>query len=171
MLPLSKQNEILELWRDPNFSGSYSGLANFQSCLQNEKNIYLSRNELLQILKKDRNYVLEMRKVPKVIERRGMNIHGYGNLFQADVGILFEHDNYIGFLLCIDVYSRRIFCEKLKSRTKEEVQKAFKNIFLEAAVKPEKIETDAGGEFVGNKLFFEKEKIFFKIKTGANKAR
>ncbi len=76
----SKEKEILNLWRDPNFSGSYSGLSNFQTCLHHEKNISISRNDLLKILMKDRNYVLEMRKIPKKIERRPMNTHGYGSV-------------------------------------------------------------------------------------------
>ncbi len=140
------EKKILELWRDPNFSGAYSGLANFQTCLEHEKNIKISRNDLLQILKRDRDYVLEMRKVPKIVSRRKMNIHGYGQLFQSDVAFLFEHNNFIGFLLCIDIYSRRIFCQKIKSKSKEEIQKAFKKIFDEAGVRPEKLETDQVSE-------------------------
>ncbi len=37
-------------------------------------------------------------------------------------------------------------------------------------MKPEKLECDQGGEFTGNRSFFKKEKIFFKIKIGRNKA-
>ena len=165
------EKKILNLWRDPRFSGAYSGLDNFKTCLQHEQNIHISRNNLLKILMKDRNYVLEMRKVPRKIKRRGMNIHGYGQLWQADIGQLFDHNEYTGFLLCIDVYSRRLFCRKLKTKSKQEVQKAFQEIFKESGIKPEKLETDQGSEFVSNRSFFESQKIFFKVKTGANKAR
>ncbi len=165
------ETEILRLWRDPRFSGAYSGLDNFQTCLQHEKDIHISRNNLLKILMKDRNYVLEMRKVPRKLKRRPMNIHGVGRLWQADLGQLFEHNGYTGFLLCVDVYSRRLFCQKLKTKTKDEIQKAFKAIFVEAGLRPEKLETDQGAEFVTNRSFFEAQKIFFKVKTGANKAR
>ncbi len=171
MVNMEEENKIMQLWRNPNFSGSYSGLANFQTCLKNEKNIDISRNKLLTILNKDRDYALEMRKVTRKINRRPMNIHGYGNLFQADLGQLYTFSNFTYFLLCIDVYSRRIFCRKLMSKKANEVQKAFKSIFLEANVSPEKLETDQGPEFTSLKTFFASENIFFKIKIGANKAR
>ena len=173
MTPLEKRKEqqILSLWRDPNFSGAYSGLGNFQACLQHEKNIKVSSNDLLKIMSKDRNYVLEMRKIPKKIQRRPMNIHGYGSVWQADIAQLFEYDGYLYFLLCIDIYSRRIFCEKLKSKSKLEVRNAFQKIFYEANVRPEKLESDQGSEFVSNLSFFEQQKIYFKVKVGANKAR
>ena len=171
MAALERNKKILELWRDPKFSGAYAGLATFQTCLEHEKNISISRNELLKILRTDRDYVLEMRKIPKAIKRRPMNIHGVGILWQADLGQLFEHDGYTGFLLCIDIYSRRIFCEKLKTKTKRDVEEAFKNIFKQASLCPEKLETDMGAEFQSNRSFFEKKNIYLKVKTGANKAR
>ncbi len=166
-----QEAKILELWRDPSFSGAFSGLANFQTCLEHEKNIHISRNNLLKILKKDRDYVLEMRKVPKKIKRRSMNTHGYGSTWQCDLGQLFEHNEFTSFLLCIDIYSRRIFCRKLKTKSKLEVQKAFKSIFTEANIRPEKLESDKGSEFTSNKPFFKNQNIYFKVKGGANKAR
>ncbi len=171
MSKASQEKLILKLWRDPNFSGAYSGLSNFQACLLNEKNIKVSRNDLLKMLSKDRNYVLEMRKIPKKIERRPMNAHGYGSVWQSDIAQLYEHDGYTAFLLCIDVYSRRIFCQKLKTKSRHEVETAFKKIFREAGIRPAKLESDQGSEFVSNASFFKQQNIFFKIKVGANKAR
>ncbi len=71
-------DEIRRLWRDPKFSGSFSGLANFQLLLKLDKGIDISREKLFNILKEDRNYILEMRKIKKITTRRQMNIHGYG---------------------------------------------------------------------------------------------
>ncbi len=164
-------DEIQNLWRDPKFSGSFSGISNFQAALKYEKNINLSKNDIYQILKKDRNFLLEMRKIPKRIPRRTMNIHGYGILFQADLGQLFPFHEYIYFLLCVDIFSRKIFCRPLKSKKALEVEKAFEDIFTEAHVRPEKLETDQGSEFQNNRKFFERNNIFLKIKVGANKAR
>ncbi len=168
---MTNEQQILQLWRDPNFSGAYSGLANFQTCLQHEKNIEISRNNLLKIMMKDRNFLLEMRKIPKKIKRRSMNVHGVGIVWQADLAQLFEYNDFTGFLLCIDVYSRRIFCQKIKTKSKLQIQRAFQTIFKEASLRPEKLESDQGSEFVSNRQFFEKENIFLKVKTGANKAR
>ncbi len=72
--------KIRKLWRDPKFHGAFSGIANFQAALKFEKNIDIPKSKLFHILKQDRNYVLEMRKIKKVIKRRTMNVHGYGVL-------------------------------------------------------------------------------------------
>ncbi len=146
--------EIRKLWRNPRFSGCYSGLRNFHTALKLEKNISIPEKDLFNILKQDRNYILEMRKVKKKINRRKMNIHGYGILWQADLGELYNFDGWIVFLLCIDISSRRIFARKLKSKRAIEVRKAFKSIFREANLKPEKLVSDQGQEFQSNASFF-----------------
>ena len=74
------------------------------------------------------------------------------------------------FLLCIDVFSHQIFCEPLKTKKASEVRSAFKKIFIRAAIRPEKLETDQGKEFQANSKFFRSQKIFFKFKIGRNKA-
>ncbi len=68
------------------------------------------------------------------------------------------------------MFSRALFCYALKNKTADEVQKAFRKIFEKAGLKPEKLETDQGSEFKGNRHFFEQQKIFFKVKIGRNKA-
>ncbi len=164
-------DEIQRLWRDPKFSGSFSGISNFKTALQFEKNIVVSKKDIYDILKKDRNFLLEMRKIRKRIPRRSMNVHGYGILFQSDLGQLFPFNGYVYFLLCVDIFSRKLFCRPLKSKRAEEVEKAFKSIFIEANLKPQQLETDKGSEFHNNRNFFEKNNIYLKIKVGANKAR
>ncbi len=164
-------DQIQQLWRDPNFSGSFSGISNFQAALKYDKNISLSKSQIYDILKGDRNFVLEMRKVKKRITRRSMNIHGYSILWQADLGQLFKYQEYSFFLLCVDVFSRKLFCRILKSKKAIDVQRAFKSIFVEANSRPEKLETDQGSEFQANASFFARNNIFLKIKVGANKAR
>ncbi len=43
--------KILELWRDPTFSGSYRGIRTFQLLLKTDLNIDISQNRLYSILK------------------------------------------------------------------------------------------------------------------------
>ena len=83
---------------------------------------------------------------------------------------MFLESSKIGFLLCVDVFSRKLFCRAVKDKSAKEIREAFKDIFSEANLTPEKLESDQGGEFKGNHQFFEKKKIFFKIKIGKNKA-
>ncbi len=164
------KEKIRKLWRTPSFHGSFTGLTNFHIALK-EKNIYLSKERLFHIMSEDQDFILETKKRRKKLIRRKMIVHGFGRLWQADIGEMVPTDDgYKSFLCCVDIFSRNIYCRPLKSKTAANVQKKFSEIFAEVYLKPEKIETDRGMEFVGSKAFFKKQKIFFKTKTGANKA-
>ncbi len=162
--------KLIELWKNPKFSGSYSGITNFHAALAVEKNIHVPIHKLFTILRKDPDILLETKKKLKKIPRRPMKVHGVGVLWQCDLAEMHEVDEKKYFLLCIDIYSHNLYCEPLKTKSALEVRKAFKKIFKEAKLKPEKIESDQGGEFKGNTHFFKKEKVFLKIKIGRNKA-
>ncbi len=166
------EEEIRKLWRTPSFSGSFSGVRNFQAALHFEKGIQKSREELLHILRKDPNFVLETKKIRKSFPRRPIMVHGVGRLWQADLAFLFPMEDYVGFLLCIDVFSRKIFCALLKSKDAKTVRAAFTTIFKKAGLTPDKLETDKGSEFLASptQRFFSRQKIYFKIKTGRHKA-
>ena len=168
--PSETANEIRKLWRTPTFSGSFAGLATFQLALATEKNIQISRSELLKIMQKEENFLIESQKIKKKFPRRQMNIHGFCSTWQADLAIMFPFNGYIGFLLCIDVFSRNIFCARVKSKSAENIRNAFQYIFKTCGDTPDKLETDRGTEFIGNRDFFKKKKIFLKFKTGPNKA-
>ncbi len=164
------KNKILQLWRTPSFSASFGGISNFQIALKLEKHIDISRKDLLDIMHSDPNFILETKKNKKNFLRRKMNVHGFCATWQADLGIMFPINNFIGFLLCIDIFSRRIFCKMIKSKKPKEIRKAFQKIFLLCQDKPDILETDRGVEFTNNENFFKEKNIFFKCKTGRNKA-
>ena len=170
MVPEKVRETILSLWRDKDFSGSFAGLNTFGNALRTEKNINISNNSLLQILRSDPDFLLETKKIQKRFPRRKMNVHGAFAVWQCDFAQMFPFGGFVGFLLCIDVFSRKIFCRPVPSKSAEEIRKAFQSIFQECDDTPDKLESDQGGEFLGNKSFFERQKIFFKIKTGRNKA-
>ncbi len=83
---------------------------------------------------------------------------------------MFNYNDYIGFLLCIDLFSRKIFCRPIKSKSANSIQRAFNKIFAQCDDKPDVLETDRGSEFAGNRQYFKEQKIFLKFKTGLNKA-
>lgn len=75
------------------------------------------------------------------------------------------------FLLLTDCFSLKIWCEPIKNKEAQTVQKAFEKIFDEIQFPITEIQTDAGGEFKGNQKWFKSKKILFKVKTGTkNKA-
>ena len=164
------EEQIRKLWRTPSFPGSFAGIATMQAALEHEKGQKVSQKRLFEIMRQDPDFVLEMKKVRKTFERRKLLVHGVGVIWQSDVAFLPPINGYIGFLLCIDLFSRKIFCSLLKTKDAAEIKASFKKIFAKAKLTPHKLETDKGSEFLGNKKFFDDKDIFFKVKIGRNKA-
>ncbi len=111
-----------------------------------------------------------MKRVRKTFPRRKTIVHGVGRLWEGDLAIMYDYNSFMGFLLCVDVFSRKLFCEPIKQKDAQTVRMAFKNIFVKAGLKPDILQTDKGAEFLGNKDFFIKNNIYFKIKIGRHKA-
>jgi hypothetical protein len=163
-------SRIRELWRDPTFAGSYRGIKTFQILLKTDLNIDISQNRLYNILKKDSIFLIHT-KPQRKFERRHYDLHNYGELVQADIAQMFEFNHYKYFLLLIDCYSSKIFVQCLKSKSSEEVAKAFANIFKDFGAQIHVLETDRGKEFLGaSKKLFKEKNIFYKTKFGKNKA-
>jgi len=55
--------QLLQLWRGPNFSGSYRGIKSFQILLKTDKNINVSQDRLYSVLKKDRIFLIHQRPI------------------------------------------------------------------------------------------------------------
>ncbi len=118
----------------------------------------------------DEDFILETKRRRKRFKRRKLVVHGFASVWQSDLAEMPEFNSYVGFLCCIDLFSRNIYCEALKSKKAEQVKENFKQIFSRVGMKPNSIETDRGSEFIGNKAFFRKEKIYLSFKVGRNKA-
>ena len=162
--------KILELWRDPNFSGSYRGIKTFQLLLKTDLNIDISENRLYKVIKNDPIFIIHQRPHKK-IDRRSYDINNYGELVQADIAYMFNYENYKYFLLLIDCFSSKIFTVPLQNRDSATVAKAFEEIFKEFKGTIYELQTDGGKEFLGpcKKLFKDKQ-IYATIKLGKNKA-
>jgi hypothetical protein len=52
---------ILELWRSPQFSGSYRGIRTFKRLLKTDLDIDISESRLFNILKKDPVYLIHLK--------------------------------------------------------------------------------------------------------------
>lgn len=67
--------EILSLWKDINFTGSFSGVKNFQSCLKHEKNIEISANRIREVLRHNVTYASHIQARLRG-KRRSYHVHG-----------------------------------------------------------------------------------------------
>jgi hypothetical protein len=161
--------DIIEKYRDINFAGAFSGSRNFQVFLKTELNEDIPLTRIYQILKKEPFYIISQKAIRR-FPRRKYSIAGFGCLMQSDIAFMFEKNGYKYFLVLIDVFSRHLYVEILKDKSANTVKKAFEKIFSTFTSPITKIETDEGGEFIGLKNFFRKEKIIFSVKAGTNKA-
>ena len=107
----------------------------------------------------------------RTFPRRSYDIEAYGDLTQADLAFFPESpQGYKYILILIDAFSRHLFAEPLKTKTSEELGKAFKKIFKEFGSPITKLETDEGTEFTGNRALFKEHRIYFHVKYQTHKA-
>ena len=69
MITTISNDEILKLWHSVLFSGSFSGIKTFQTCLKLEKDIDVSEARLYSILKKDSIFIIHQKR-QKELDRR-----------------------------------------------------------------------------------------------------
>ena len=134
---------ILQLWRSPQFSGSYRGIKTFKRILKTDLDIDISESRLYNILKKDAVYLIHL-KPARNFERRHLSVNNYGELVQADIAHMYTYDNYKYFLLLVDAFSSKVFVRPLKSKSSLEVKNAFEDIFQEFKATIYVLETDRG---------------------------
>jgi len=165
--------KLIQLWRDPNFAGSYRGVKTFQVLLKTDLNIDVSESRLHNVLKKDQLFLIHQRHFKK-IKRRQYDVNFYGQLVQADIAFMFPNpsNNFKYFLLLIDVFSFKIFTEPLKDKSSLTVAEALRKIFSKFGSDIYELQSDRGTEFKGKpcKDLFKEKKIIFKFKFGKNKA-
>ena len=166
-------SEILKLWHDPSFSGSFRGVRTFQRLLKTDLNINISEERLSNILKTDTLFLIHQRP-KRNFDRRKYNVHFYGQLVQIDLAFMFpdETTKERYFLLAIDVFSFKIFAEPLKDKSSEAVTNAMKKNFKRFNHQIYEIQADRGKEFIAQtfKYLLKQHKTFIRFKRGKNKA-
>lgn len=160
--------EIKRLWQDKDFYASFSGINNFKAAIFTTYGEKISTKRIQNILADIPSYVSRI-KPRKRFPRRPYDVYGFGQLLQADLGVMFKFNNFYYFLLVIDVFSRKIFCKPLKRKTSDEVKSAFNEIFAEINNPIQVIQTDQGAEFKGLKRYFEDKDIRHQYKFGLTK--
>lgn len=82
-------------------------------------------------------------------------------------------DDFLYFLLIIDVFSRHIYVKPLKKKDGSLVGKALEEIFSiieEKNTRIQHFQTDQGTEFTSNRPLFKKHNIYFSTKHLKNKS-
>lgn len=168
-LKMLTDEEIIKLWQDKSFGGSFSGIQNFKLFLQTDFNENISANRLYQIFKNFPDYVSQLRPIRKYPTRSYVT-DSFGELMEMDLGVMHPFNNFRYFLCLVDVFSWHIWCVALRKKNGPTVGKALEELFALIKSPITKIQSDSGTEFIGNKALFAKHKILFKTKHLKNKA-
>lgn len=171
--------KIKELYTDPNYEGSFCGSVVFTRVLAAQEHIFLPYRKILRLLHSIADYV-ESSKKRFVFPRRSYDVHGFGVIFQTDVGFLRKAGSSSCFVVLVDVFSYHLYAEKLPDKSGPTVLAAVKRIIdsinkkLPPAVPhvPQELESDRGSEYTSRafKEYMAKSKIYWRAKYGNLKA-
>jgi hypothetical protein len=116
----------------------------------NERYINITYKDVTEFLKRQENYQLtsDINKVVNkpIIEKRP---NARWQIDLIDMSNYDKNNGYKYIFNCIDVFSRKVWLRALKDKTAKLSRDALRNIIAEADVKPDAIQTDNGGEFLG----------------------
>ena len=160
--------EIKKLYTDKNFNGSFSGVRNLKLFLKTDYNEDVSSSRFYKILKEIPNYIYHLRPIRK-FPTRSYQVDSFGKLCECDLAFMAKFNGFIGFLVFVDVFSQHLWCEPFRKKSAASTQKLLAKILDSIDSPITEIASDSGGEFVGNRAFFEERHILFTRKTGKNK--
>ena len=142
-------NKILKsIYYNPKHPGSYSGPTKLFKVARQEGHNY-SLGQIKKWLSAQETYTLH-RSVQHKIKRNKVVVDGIDDQWDMDLmdmsSIAQHNEGYKFVLLAINIFSRYVFVQPLKSKQGKEVVVALKIIFEQGRV-PYKIRTDKGSEF------------------------
>lgn len=133
--------EILRLWKSPDFEGSFRGLKKFVLLLKTNLNIHVSESRVLKVLSQDPIFITHQRRRVK-IKHRHFYLSHVGQVVQADISYMFSRNLYRYFLVVVDCYSNRLYTKALRNKKSGTVATALRSIFDQFQAPIEKFETD-----------------------------
>jgi len=140
-----KRGDVRRAYNNPSFSGSFQGSNIFFSSRGIPKS-----TELKKTLQSLEEYTL-FRPNRKRFKRRRAIYPWIGFSFCADLIQLTsyskENSGYNYILLCLDCFSKFMYCKKLKDKSGKTTARALEEIFKKARKIPRFIHTDEGLEF------------------------
>ena len=163
---LNKEEIIKKIFHDPSNPAGFAG----------KKQLYEEVKKIDSSIKKyDINHFLEGDRVYTLHKPRRIHFKrakcfaaGYGTDYHfdlADMQKIADHNTSFKYILVgVDVLSKMLYAEKVKSKQKQDMVEAFDSILKQMPMVPQRIFTDKGKEFImtsnekGNKSNYFKEK-------------
>ena len=170
-----EEKYLRELYYNPESPASFGGVDSIYRAVKNDAKYQISRNKIRSWLQKQDTYTLH-KPVRYRFKRNRVIVGAIDEQWEADLVImdsLSKYNNGFKYILTvIDVLSKYARVEPIKTKTGENLVKAFEKI-LRKGRKPETFHSDKGTEFT-NRLFqkyLKKNNIrFFTTQNAETKA-
>lgn len=162
----NKDRKFTELFYDLQKPSAYAGS---QVLLRESRNKKLSDKDAVAWLREQDAYNLH-RRLRKNFQRRSYNVSNINDLWEIDLmdlkSLKHENNNHTFVLVAIDVLSKFAFAEAMKSKSAEDVTRAFKAILDRSNGRlPITLQSDKGKEFVNKKFqaYLKTKDIIFRL--------
>jgi len=154
--------EVKKQWETASKPGSFTNPTTLWKSISPESRKRLKNKSRLKKLLFGEESYLTRRKAKYRFSRRRVVSSGINYQWDCDVAYLeYKEDNtpYMGFLCCIDVFSRKVYARLITRVSAKSIISCFVDIFKES--KPERIRTDLGVEFKNKatKEFLKNENV------------
>ena len=147
---MSPEEYLASIYYDPKHPGSFSGPHKLFNAVKREGKYVLGLSKIKKWLASQDTYTLH-RSMRKKIKINKVIVEGIDNQWDMDLmdmsSLAKDNDGVVFVLLAIDIFSRFVNVQPLKSKQGKDVVTALKIIFEEGRI-PDKIRTDKGSEFV-----------------------
>ena len=165
---------LSQIYYNPESPASFGGVDSIYRVVRDEGKHQISRNKIRLWLQKQDTYTLH-KPVRYRFKRNRVIVGAIDEQWEADLVImdsLSKYNNGFKYVLTvIDVLSKYAWAEPIKTKTGENLVKAFEKI-LKKGRKPETFHTDKGTEFMNRKFqtFLKKHNIRFFTTQNETKA-
>jgi len=146
---MKDEDYLASIYYDPKHPGSYSGPTKLLQVVRQEGKHKIGLGRIKKWLSAQETYTLH-RSVQHKIKRNKVIVEGLDDQWDMDLmdmtSIAKYNQDYKFVLLAIDIFSRYVWVEALKTKQAKDVLDGLKIIFEKGRI-PFKIRTDKGGEF------------------------
>jgi hypothetical protein len=143
---ITMSSSIKKIYFNPRLSGSYSGFASFY----NNRHLKLPKEEVEKELLKLKEYYL-FRKALKKFPKRKVMAFLPNWVISADLLDVSKYSNHNNgnryIVVAIDNFSKRLYTHPIKTKSSDNMIRAFKNLFKQMAQLPRYFTSDSGSEF------------------------
>lgn len=154
LLKERKQKYLKGIYFNPINPSSFGGINKLERFIKEKGKHNISRKEIQDWLQSQEVHTTNI--LPSYfIKRRKVVVPYIDYMWDIDTASMRDYmkknAGFGYFVLAIDIMSRYVWCQPIKSPTGDEVKKALHNIFKEGR-RPDKIRSDKGTEYNNNKV-------------------